>query len=259
MVFLLKLCALPLYPLGLSVVLVVIGIGLHLLRKRFAWLLVISGSVVLYITALPVFSKLVTRPFEVPFYGCEYDALPRDCSAIVVLGGGGMPIVPPRCHLEINDAGDRVLHAARLYKAGVAPRIVTTGGFVVGLRGQTVTEGEQNAMVLREIGVDSSAIIIERGSKVTADHGPTIGAILDSLHLPRKIILVTTATHMLRSVAVFKKHGFDVYPSATDFQGAKDLIQGVGDFFPNNGALNDVTAIIHEVYGIIGYKVMGKI
>jgi uncharacterized SAM-binding protein YcdF (DUF218 family) len=257
MILLLKLCAIPLYPLGMCLVLLVAGIVLHFLKRRGAWPLLIAGTALLYCVSTPFFTGLITRPFEAPYYPAA--ELPRDCSAIVVLGGCGMPMVPPRTYPEISDAGDRLLHAARLFKMGIAPRVITSGGIVVGALHNIVTEGEHNAMLLREIGVDSAAIIIEKKSKVTADHGPTIGAILDSLRLPRKIILVTTATHMYRSIAVFKKNGFTVYPAATDFQASVYPVEGIRDFFPGSASLNNSTAIFHEVYGIIGYKVMGKI
>src|SRR4029453_10948431 len=48
--------------------------------------------------------------------------------AIVVLGGGVQPAVPPRRAVELSDAGDRVLEAARLFREGRAPRVVASGG-----------------------------------------------------------------------------------------------------------------------------------
>lgn len=65
-------------------------------------------------------------------------------------------------------------------------------------------EGLHNALLLMEMGVDSNNIIVEKKAKNTHEHGPYIAQILDSLGLPRKIILVTSAAHMIRSEAVFK-------------------------------------------------------
>jgi uncharacterized SAM-binding protein YcdF (DUF218 family) len=257
MKLLFKLLATPLCPLNFCMLLIAAGLVFIIMRRRAGLPLAVAGLAILYLVSTPVFSRLITRPFEAPYYPGA--TLPRDCSAIVVLGGSGVPMLPPRVFPEINEAGDRLLHAARLYKTGVAPRVITTGGTNVGTLHQKMTEAEHNAMLLREIGVDSSAIIMETRSKVTADHGPTIGAILDSLHLPKKIILVTSAAHMFRSEAVFRKWGYAVFPSATDFQSSIYAVEEIQDFFPVAGALHNVTAIVHELFGILGYKVMGKI
>src|SRR5271169_1311867 len=60
----------------------------------------------------------------------EAAAAPACCyEAIVVLGGGIGPAVPPlRPDPELYDSSDRVWHAARLYHRGLAPRIIVSGG-----------------------------------------------------------------------------------------------------------------------------------
>lgn len=256
MTLLLKLFAIPLYPLGLGLCLIAAGLIAETRRLRWGKKCIIAGLVFLYGISTPFISRLFLRPLEAPYE--KREELPRDCSAIVVLGGSGVAMYSKTDEPEINQAGDRLLHAARLYKRGVAPRVVTSGGFGVGVFHQKVTEGEHNAMILREMGVDDSALVVEPKSLTTADHGPYIAALLDSLRLRKKIVLVTSAAHMYRSVKVFKKNGFTVYPSAADFQSRKEIVNGVKDFFPSAYALADVTAAIHEYYGIIGYKVLGK-
>jgi uncharacterized SAM-binding protein YcdF (DUF218 family) len=256
MELLLKILVIPLYPLGLGIT--VIGTGLVLVYRKVHWgkTVILSGLILLYVISTPFVSRLFLRPLEAPYE--QQGKLPGDCSAIVVLGGSGKAMYSRDEEPEFNEAGDRLLHAARLFRMGLAPRVVTSGGFGVGSFHQEVTEGEQNAMILEEMGVPDSVIIIERRSLTTADHGPTISALFDSLQLRKRVVLVTSAAHMYRSIQVFKKSGFTVYPSATDFQSRKEVFNGVKDFFPEVSALFDVTAAIHEVYGIVGYKLLRK-
>ena len=256
MALLLKLLVIPLYPLGLA--LCIIGTGLILLYRniRGGKTVVLSGLIFLYAISTPFVSRLFLRPLEAPFE--KQRDLPQDCSAIVVLGGSGKPMYSRNENPEINEAGDRLLHAARLFKNGYAPKVVTTGGFGVGGFHQQVTEGEHNAIVLREMGVADSVIVVETKSLTTADHGPYMAALFDSLCLQRRIILVTSAAHMYRSIRVFKRSRFTVFPSATDFQSRKQVVNGVKDLFPSAGALFDVTSAVHEYYGIVGYKVLGR-
>ena len=257
MVFLLKLMAVPLYPLGFCITVLVAGLVVSRFYRREGTMIVGAGIGLLYLLSTPFVSHLLLRTLEMPYYRAA--PVPDDYRTIVVLGGGGVPIVPPRTEAEIGEAGDRILHAARLYKRGFGDRIITSGEINVGSFHMKVTEGEHNARLLFEIGVDSSAVIRDRKSRTTAEHGPNIAEILDSLHLPKKIILVTSATHMARSVRVFRKHGISVIPAATDFQSNIYLIDNVKDFFPAASALLNTTRVFHEYYGIIGYKVFGKI
>ena len=48
--------------------------------------------------------------------------------AIVVLGGSVAIPDSPRLEVELTGTSDRILHAARLYRAGKAPLVVATGG-----------------------------------------------------------------------------------------------------------------------------------
>lgn len=257
MVLLLKIIASFFYPLGFCLILSILGVIFLGIDKKLGRYFVITSIIFLYFFSTPFFSNLILLPLESPYF--IEKQLPQDCSAIVVLGGGGMPMVFPRKYPEINDAGDRILHGARLYNLGLSPRIITTGGFIVGAFRQKITEGEHNALLLRELGIDSASIIIEKKSRVTADHPPQIAKILDSLQLPKKVILVTSAAHMSRAVAAFKKWGFEIYPSATDFSCSKYLLGGIWDFFPSSYALHLTTSALHEYYGILGYKILGKI
>ena len=256
MTLLLKLLVIPLYPLGLGLCLMGAGIAADSRKLHWGKKLAIAGLVFLYVLSTPFVSRLFLRPLEAPYE--KQSVLPDDCSAIVVLGGSGIPMYSKTDEPEVNQAADRLLHAARLYKRGCASRVVTSGGFSVGGFHQKVTEGEQNAIVLKEIGVDPDAILVESKSLTTADHGPYIAAMFDSLKLRRKVILVTSAAHMYRSIQVFKKNNFTVFPSATDFQSRKEIFNNVKDLFPSVYALFDVTSAIHEYYGIIGYKLLGK-
>ena len=73
------------------------------------------------------FGKPISEPASYPH-----------AAAIVLLGGAMEPGLPPRQHPEINASGDRVLQADRLWRAGLAPRLVVTGGaiaFVTGYDG----------------------------------------------------------------------------------------------------------------------------
>jgi uncharacterized SAM-binding protein YcdF (DUF218 family) len=259
MAILIKFIALPLYPLGLVIVLQVAAMLLLVLKKRKLGLILFgSAFFLLFIFSSPIVAQLLGKSLE---NRTSEHLPPKGVKAtIVVLGGGGMPLVAPRRYPEINEAGDRILHGARLFKLGVGQNVVTTGGDVGLALHKSISDAEENAMILREIGVDSSAIIMELHARNTHEHPSNIAAILDSLHLGRNIVLVTSATHMARSVAVFKKFGgYTIYTAPTDFNTSENLISRITDFFPTSGALDRTTIVFHEYYGLLGYKLLGWI
>ncbi|HEX3019676.1 MAG TPA: YdcF family protein [Chitinispirillaceae bacterium] len=257
MAYLLKFIALPLYPLGLVMVVWLVGVLAFFYKKKSSiWCFIVAG-ILLFLFSTRTVSNFLIEVLEKRYYSAQ--DLPDSCSAIVVLGGGGKMILPLQSGLEINDAGDRIIHGARLYKKGVCHRLITTGGWVDPAFKNTPPEGLHNALLLMEMGVDSSDIIIEKNAKNTHEHGPYIAQILDSLHLPRKIILVTSASHMIRSEAVFKKCGFIVYPAPTDYQKSSGKRAFIFNLFPNSGSLDLSNRALHEFYGILGYKLLGWI
>lgn len=257
MAFLIKFIALPLYPLGLVTVLLIVGIVAFFTRKRYSiWCFVAAGTLLLLFSSRIV-ANLLVGILENRYYSEQQ--LTDSCSAIVVLGGSGKATEHGTNRLEINEAGDRVIHGARLYKKGICKWIITSGGPVDPASKDVLPEGLHNALLLMEMGVDSNNIIVEKKAKNTHEHGPYIAQILDSLGLPRKIILVTSAAHMIRSEAVFKKHGFTVYPAPTDFQKSVTKRTFIFNLFPNSSYLDISTQALHEYYGLIGYKLLGWI
>jgi hypothetical protein len=99
--------------------------------------------------------------------------------AIVVLGGGLLPAIPPRRGPELADAGDRVLEAARLWREGRAPRIVACGGSLDGMP----AEADALASLLRFLGVAPEAILQDRRSRTTHENAMEARRLLEPLGL----------------------------------------------------------------------------
>jgi len=80
----------------------------------------VLGIVVLWGAATPILSDSLGASLEWRSPPVAVQASPS-ADAIVVLGGAVEGARPPRCTLDLSDHADRVLHAARLYRAGKAP------------------------------------------------------------------------------------------------------------------------------------------
>ena len=149
------------------------------------------------------------------------DPLPTSADAIVVLAGS---------------VGDRTLEAARLYRLGLAPRVVVTRETLppgtTALRDAGVELPESDAltrMALMGLGVPPSAIVtLRRRAQSTASEATTIARWVCARGL-RQVIVVTSPSHTRRARLVLARAlGPDVSltmrPSTADaFAGARWL------------------------------------
>ena len=76
---------------------------------------------------MPVSASWLLAQLEAEYPPVAIETLPHADVAIVLGGAIGQPI-PPRITPDLSDAADRVLHAARLYRAGNVDRIRVSGG-----------------------------------------------------------------------------------------------------------------------------------
>jgi len=73
-----------------------------------------------------------------------------------------------------------------------------------------------------------------------------------------KVLLVTSASHMRRSVAVFRTQGMEVIPAPTDVR-VVDLPPNLGSLVPTLGGLEFSTIAIKEHVGWWVYRLRGWI
>jgi uncharacterized SAM-binding protein YcdF (DUF218 family) len=259
MIFVIKLISLAMYPLGLSIMLLGFSLLFRIFKlKMLSLISVCLSAAILILCSSPLFARTLIRPLEKK-YTQQYPQS-GECSAIVVLGGGGVSLLAPRMFPEINEAGDRIIHGARLLKKGVAPIIIPTGQDPTRQLKTLPTEAKIYKLLFVEMGVDSSKIVMEEQARTTYEHARYVAQILDSLQLKRSIMLVTTASHMPRSVAVFKKYGgFTIFTGPTDYRVTEVCQYRYYDYLPSIGALEIATTAIHEYYGLLQYKISGWI
>ena len=162
--------------------------------------------------------------------------------------------MPSRGHGNsgLIDESDRLLQGLRLYRAGKAPLLVCTGG----ARGGT-PEAQGMGRLLQEWGVPSGAILLEEHSLNTRENAVFTYSALKARGIGR-ILLVTSALHMPRAAAVFRKAGFEVNPAAADFRtgwGEASL----WDWLPKARNLERSDRALREWIGLLVYRLRGWI
>ncbi len=174
----------------------------------------------------------------------------------IVLGGIGR-IDPTLERIEFTNSADRLLKAIELYHKKRIKKILITGG-----SGSVLHPDDKEAadiyQYLKNIQVPDSDIIIENESKNTYENAVFSKKILDSLHIKKKYLLITSAYHLRRSVAVFEKQGFkDITPYPTERLAGPRKFEFDHLFLPHPDALSVLYKYIHEWVGFIIYKIKG--
>jgi len=274
--FLSKLLPLFFYPLGLSSLLITIALVILLWRSkrsrnssnsnklislfkksRLASTLIGIALVILLLSSNEIFSKWLVRSLEWQYLPSA--DIPQ-AEAIVILGGGTRPRIAPRPWYEVNEAGDRILYGSWLYKQGKAPLIIVTGGRAEWLGDGGNPESEDMTAIAEIMGVPSSAIIQEGQSFNTRDNAINTKQILIKRGL-NKILLVTSALHMPRSMEMFRKVGVESIAVPTDFLSVQNEnskgLAALLDLLPTVDALKNTTNAIKEYIGLLVYQLAG--
>ncbi len=214
-----KIVGFFLNPLMIGMLLFACGFLLRLLPRwrlcrangRAAVWLHVAGAVWLWFWGCNATTRLLGVPLERDFPPMLAASLPT-ADAVLVLGGGMRASGEPCRYPEMHMGADRAWHGARLYHAGRAPVVVTTG----------TGSSEADHLLLLDLGVPDAAIIREEQARNTEEH---VALVKQALALkypakqgPFKVLLVTSAWHMRRSLLMFAQSDFEIVPAAADHE-----------------------------------------
>jgi uncharacterized SAM-binding protein YcdF (DUF218 family) len=255
-----KILAVLIDPVGLTLVFFAAGaaVAFFTRKTKISASLFICGFATIAAFSSPITAHFLMRGLEGQYVPAR--AYPP-ADAVVLLGGFTVGRVPPRIHVETNYSANRAFNAVRVYRQSGSPKMVLTGG-VVGLISEDV-QPEANTMfeLLNEhFGIDSSDVVLERRSRNTRENAVYTKELLEDAGLGTDIILVTSAFHMPRSAAVFKKAGFSaVTPAPAGYFQNSAISRKPLTWMPSSTALFVSSIALREYVGIVSYRIMGWI
>jgi uncharacterized SAM-binding protein YcdF (DUF218 family) len=229
-------------------------------KQRLGKIMVTSGTLFLLLLSLSFIpAKLLTplegrfpallHPETMAWQGGDGAAAPK---WIVVLGGGHVSDSRLPATSQVSQAAlGRVVEGVRLYKAIPGSKLLLSGGGGY----DPVPEADVMARIAVLLGVKPQDIALERDSRDTEDEAALIAKMVGA----EKLILVTSAAHMPRSVALFKKHGLQPIPAPADYLAKEAQGLNLGRFFPSAGPLGQVESAWHEYLGLAWAWLRGSI
>lgn len=217
-------------------------------RGGLASRMVLILGVALYVLANPFVSRLATRSLESLNRPASREEL-LSAEAMVVLAGGFRRGPDNRGELAL-DTVSRCLRAADIYRSvGPRPIIVSGGLLATGPDDIPVSSGMKR--LLMDLGIPESDVVEEPRSRTTFENAVESQKLLAARAL-RRIALVTSATHLPRSVLVFRAQGLDVIPVGAGYAGAEPFVRAL-DVIPSATSVDTINRAAHEWVGLAWY------
>ncbi len=226
-------------PLGVSLILLVWGLWR---RQRVAlW----AGVAVLLVSSNPIVGVCLIRSAESWAQRRPIAEIPG-ADAIVVLSGGRI-VAPGRERFSEWGDADRFFGGVALFRAHRAPLLVFTGAQQFP---DLPSEGALLATEALARGVPVAQVAVTASVWNTADEAREVARLLHERRLvsPR-VVLVTSAFHMVRARQAFERQGMSVEPFPVDFSISQGTSVTMRDFVPSIAALALAETAIREFYG----------
>lgn len=220
------------------------------LKKSFFW----TSFALLIFFSNDFIANEVMAAWEIP--PTPYAEIKNTYPVGIVLTGVTLTDKEPDDRVYFHHGADRVVHAVQLYKLGIIKKILISGGM-----GRLITKGRREAddvfKVMVLMGVPATDLIIENESRNTYESALNLKRLLkDSTE---KSLLITSAFHMRRSNACFKKAGLPVDLFTTDFYTHPRSFTPETLFIPQIDAVMVWQKLFKEWIGMLAYKMAGYI
>jgi uncharacterized SAM-binding protein YcdF (DUF218 family) len=244
-----KTIAALIYPPVWNYALIALGLLLLWRRQKFGMTCALLGFVPLVV--LSIFNIVSPFASDLSKHTVTTDAALKasGAQAIVIMGGGRYPAAPEYGGRDTvnQETWVRVRYGARVHKITDLP-ILVTGGRVFG-------EALSEAQLMREALEQELHVPVrwvEGEAQNSADNAFKSFAMLQAQGITR-IVLVTHAYHLARSVVMFERAGFSVVPAGTIHPTLGDGDYGALGWIPSTDALSLARRIMHEHLGMLWY------
>jgi uncharacterized SAM-binding protein YcdF (DUF218 family) len=255
---LLRQLLLLLQPVGLVWLgLLILAIALFRARRRRSGSLAVLLFVVVTLCGSTDLPGWLLRGLEKPWAGVKMADLPA-CDAVIVLGGGAEPSRFEVGEVHLTKAGDRLIMGMELVRLGKAP-VLAIGGNVANFSGVQKVEADLVKGLLETWRFPTAEIVSLGTNSNTRDEGEKVRALATQRGWKR-VLLVTSACHMTRALAVFRALGIEAVPAPCNF--LTSLSTAPVDFrltVPHWAGFEKISIWAHETAGWWIYRSRGWI
>jgi uncharacterized SAM-binding protein YcdF (DUF218 family) len=241
-----------------SVLLALLGAGVLILwlgsRQRLGRKLVTIAAAGFFMLSYPVMWGGVMDWMDGNYPPLNLDQADlKGVDWVVVLGGGGASssILPATAQLSAPSLA-RLVEGIRIHKALPEAKLLVSGG--PGLRKYSDALTMQEAA--RILGVDPQKIVVEGKARDTEEEAVEIKGFVGN----DRFVMITSAVHMPRAMALFAKQGMSPIAAPTDFYFGKGNNLSILDLIlPTSAGAARIDAVFREFLGTTWSRLRGRI
>jgi len=244
---LLKIFNYVIFPPSLFIIILFFALYYINKSRKKTVILIIADIIILYSLSIEPVKNIILSPLE--NYASPIDLkLNHHADYIVVIGGGTINSSPEEDGMGslTSDAMKRALYG--IYLAGIFKvPVIFSGGEISS--SQKESESEIALRIMKRYAPEEIKLLKEDQARTTSENAEFVKTKFN----PKKIILVTSAYHMKRSLYSFTKAGMECIAAPTDYK-----IDGprynATSFIPKTGEMDDLYKGLKEYAGLIFYR-----
>lgn len=257
MFFAAQLLAFACQPLSWVIILLALGLIVIGRRPLLGKRLCTAALVVLALIGWQLPVNTLMHHLETQSPAIDPYASLENYAGVVVLGGALERSVmwSPKGRIALNSGAERMTVPVSLMLHNPKLKLLFTGG-EGSLIKQEFTESDRAKIYFDLMGVDTSRVMYEARSNTTFDNA-VMSAELPGVDRTQPWLLLTTAAHMPRSLAVFRKVGWNVTPYPVDFRTPATATPWFN--YSLEGGVQRWYYTLHEIAGYWAYRLAGRI
>jgi uncharacterized SAM-binding protein YcdF (DUF218 family) len=211
-------------PLTLALVFKILAfVALVLGRRKLAGFLTFVAGTILFVVLFTSIGAWSLQTLEARYARPVLTTAP---ACMIVLGGAfDLEVTAGRGGMEMNQAADRFIEAARLARHYPQAKILVSGGDG-SFSGDYKGDADLSPDFFEAMGVDPSRVIRETASRNTIENVDETKSLLASNNLA-DCLLITSAYHMPRAKALFDAAGVATVPWPTDYRSSGRVALGL--------------------------------
>lgn len=232
-------------PLFYILVLFIIGLFNIINKKNKSGACLIFMSLTLYLFSCEFFISPVLQKLESRYSDLSEKNLKN--SEIYILLGGGILNNTLVGNIPTLSAYSRIHKTVELYHKELKPIYISGGNLLE----NSETESFVYKKELIKLGVSEKDIFLETKSRNTYENSKYMKSIMNFKGI-KSAILITSASHMSRSMYIFKDKKLEFYPAKTGYLGSYSDRKYLR-YIPQFRNLNNSMIILHEYIGMVYY------
>lgn len=209
-------------------------------------------SLILFLIAILPMGEWALTPLE----SHNPAVLPQHVDGIIVLGGDENPYASEKRNQPTAAYSlGRYMRAADLARQYPEAQLVFSGGSNILRPHSTLKDAEVAKQAMAEMGAATGKMILETQSRNTYENAVKTADIIHPT-AQQNWLLVTSAWHMPRALATFRKAGWNVYPQPANYMTSGEYDMSLHLNLLDH--LQKLTYAVHEYIGLVAYKLMGR-